>query len=352
MVWWTPALGTTDTDGDSERISDTDDLKTYLFVEEGLTGGGGPLLGSMYLFGYRKTWKLVPTGEASAAYQRITIRTDIGCIRHKTIVMGEDEQGRPALYWLSHVGPYRAGVSGVQYIGRDMEDRWVLVNLEATGVVAHGLFVPDRHQVWWFVASGSSQNNPNELWIFDCRLGRVVEINRVTTMRYGWSRADGVATEARCSVLFADTLGASMSRDVKPYVGRVGTGISAPTLWKLDTGTQDVSTNYQAYLITKTFLMGGGQYNLSLRHDALLLAETSSGVTITLTLTRDWGLETTTATALLTAAASETRALLKFEGAQISEAAAVSFQIGDAAAANTSFVLDRLVTPVTRDDRR
>lgn len=349
LVCWTPALGTSSTDGDAERMMDTTTQKTYLYVDAGVTGLGGPLFGNVYVFGYRNTWKLVPTGQAAAAYNRITLRTDIGCIRHQTICMGEDEQGRPALYWLSHIGPFRSGANGIQYIGRDVEDRWSGVNLGATSVMGWSLFHPARHQVWFFVAQGGSQNDPNEVLVFDCRLGRIIDIRNIATLRYGWSRFDGRLTEARHGVLFANTLGASMSRDLLPYVGRTGTGISSVTLWKLDTGTQDAGTNYQGYITTKTYTAQLGRY-FSLQHDAYLLAETQSGVTITLTIDRDFGVATDTSTALLTAAGSETRTFEKFEGAAVSEAKHVSFQLGDASAANTSFVLDALVAPLMVDD--
>ena len=259
MVWWTPALGTTTTDGDDERVSDTTDIKTYLYVDAGITGIGGPLQGNIYVFGYRHVWKMIPTGQAANAYDRITLRTDIGCIRHQTICIGEDEEGRPALYWLSHIGPYRTGASGIQYLGRDVEDIWANINLAATGVVAWGLFYPDKHQVWWFIATGASQNDPDTRIIFDCRLGRVTEIRNIRAVRYGWANHDGRATEARCGVLFANTLGATMSRDLKPYVGRIGTGVSGAVIWKEDTGTDDAGTNFQAYAITKAYALQQGQ---------------------------------------------------------------------------------------------
>ena len=352
LVCWTPALGTSATDGDAERMMDTTTQKTYLYVDAGVTGIGGPLFGSTYVFGYRNVWKLVPTGQATAAYSRISLRSDIGCIRHQTISMGEDEQGRPAMYWLSHIGPFRSGATGIQYIGRDIEDRWSGVNLGATSVVGHSVFLPERHQVWFYVSQGGSQNDPNELRVFDCRLGRVVDIRNVATVRYGWSRFTGRSTEARCSVLFANTLGSSMSRDLKPHIGRTGTGISAPTLWKSDSGTTDATTTYQGLLTTKTYGPPTPGRNISMQHDALLLAETSSGVTITLTMDRDFGLETPTSTAVLTASASETRILVKFEGAGLGEAGHASFQLGDSAAVDNSWVLDALITPISVDDQR
>ena len=86
--------------------------------------------------------------------------------------------------------------------------------------------------------------------------------------------------------------------------------------------------------------------------DSYLTAETASGVTITLTLNRDFGLETTTATALLTASASETRVQQKFEGAAISQAGYLQFQVGDASAASNAWVLDSIATPLLHEGTR
>jgi hypothetical protein len=142
-----------------------------------------------------------------------------------------------------------------------------------------------------------------------------------------------------------------MSRDVKPYLGRTGTGISAPTLWKADNGTDDAGTDFQATLKTKDFIVAPDAYS-SMQHDALLLAKVASGVTITLTTDRDFGAETSTSSAVLTAAASETRKEVKFEGAQVGEARAVNWTLGDSAAADNAWVLDRLTVPLTMDDRK
>ena len=182
-------------------------------------------------------------------------------------------------------------------------------------------------------------------------MGRVTEIRNIRAVRYGWANHDGRATEARCGVLFANTLGATMSRDLKPYVGRIGTGVSGAVIWKEDTGTDDAGTNFQAYAITKAYALQQGQ-NMGVLEDSYLTAETASGVTITLTLNRDFGLETTTATALLTASASETRVQQKFEGAAISQAGYLQFQVGDASAASNAWVLDSIATPLLHEGTR
>ena len=142
-----------------------------------------------------------------------------------------------------------------------------------------------------------------------------------------------------------------MSRDLKPYIGRVGTGISAPTIWKLDSGTTDAATTYQATVKTKAYTIKAGE-NMGMLEDAYLLGEAASGVTITLTVDRDFGLETSTATALLTAAGSESRVFPKFEGAAVSQAAFLQFQVGDGSAVDNTWTLDAIVTPLQTEDPR
>lgn len=350
LVCWTPALGTSPTDGDDMRVVNTTTTKAYLYVDQAINGLGGPLDGSIYVFGYRVVWKLMPTGVATSAYRRITLRTDIGCISHKSICLGEDAEGRPALYWMSHKGPYRAGQGGIEFIGRDIQDRIDVMNQAATSRVVWGLYVPELQQVHWYVATGSS-NTPNERWVFDTRLGRVIEWRNLNRLHYGWAIHTGRSTESLHGCLFANTLGVAMSYDLLPYIGRVGTGITAPTIWKTGTGTDDAGTTFSATVQTKAYALIPGQ-NMRMLEDAYLLAPVSSGVTLTLTITRDFGVETSTATASIAAAASETSVFPKFEGAQMSEAAYVQFTVGDASAVSNAWRVDALVTPLQIEGAR
>ena len=348
LVCWTPALGTSDTDGDDERVVNTTDTKNLLYVDQGITGMGGPLDGCPIVFAYRQIYKLIPTGQATSAYQRITLRTDVGCVRHKSIVMAEDENGRPALYWLSHRGPYRMGANGIEFIGRDVQDRWDLVNLGATSLIGWGLFIPEKGQIWWFVASGSSQADPNERLVYDVRLGRIVEFGNLRTLHYGWAVHDGQGAKMTCGVLFANTLGATMSRDLKPYLGRVDT---APVIWKGDTGTTDAGTTYAASVKSKAYALSPGQ-NMRMLEDAHIVAKAASGVTLTLTVDRDFGAETRAFTASIAAAASETRVFPKVEGTAVAEAGFVQFQLGDGSAVDNTWTIDSIVTPLQLEGPR
>jgi hypothetical protein len=339
-IWWTPPNGASDV-GDAERVP----TGYWMDVEATLTGLGGPLDGTVYAFGYRHIWLLVPTGLTGAnAYQRYTLSSSIGCIRHESIVMAEDENGASALYFLSHRGPYRIGRQGLQYLGHDIEDVWATVNLEAnTTVVAHGVYHADAHQIWYWVATGSN-NEPDTRLVFDTQLGRS-DGARVTR---GWSKHTGESCEARCSVMFSSTLGASMSRALKPHIGQRDTN---GALWKCDTGTDDAGTDFQAYVETKEYAPAGiGRY-CSLE-SPVLVAEAASGVTIQVMAREDFGIRTASSTALLTATGSETHVVKPIADLQTGELQTVRFRIGDSAAADNAWTLDALVMRVNAQETR
>lgn len=347
-VWYTPVLGSLD-QGDDERIPNTTNQKNYLDLNEN-DGGGitglAVLNGVPIAFKYRQIYRLTPTGDVGTPYLPKRLIDGIGCVAHKSIAIGEDEVGRPALYFASHRGAYRLVLSAagfaLQYLGRDNED--LIINLGATTVVAHSVYYPAKHQWWLWFATGSN-NDPDTLLVFDPLLGEVDQDGRV---RKGWFRWSGDLAIMRCACLCANTLGASMSRDLKPYSGYT----SGTLIYKADTSnTQDANTSFQAYVKTKPIAAAPLGTNAGVS-DALLLAEVGSGVTITLTLDRDYGLETRTSTVLLTASASETRTLKKFEGSAMSGAGTIQAQIGDGSALATAWVLDALVLPTTTQETR
>lgn len=350
-VWFTPVLGSTDK-GDDERVPNTATQKNWIDLNEndggGITGLGGPLNGVPFAFKYRQVWKLGPTGDVTAPYLPRKLSDAYGLLTAKAVCIGRDRSGNPALYFLSADGPCRlilsSGVALVQYLGRDVEDIWAGVNLAATTVVAHAVYHADKHQVWFWIATGSS-NDPDTKLVFDVLLGQYVEGDRV---RAGWFKHTGDSAAARCSCLMSNTLGASMSRDLKPYIGRA----SGTAIQKCDSSaTNDAGTNFQAYVKTKPIPIAPLGMNAGVGQSHLL-AKVGAAVTITQTLDRDYGLETRTATVLLTADASETRVLRKIEGSDFSQAGALQIQIGDAAAASNAWTLDALAIPCHTEDRR
>lgn len=343
-IWFTPVIGDNDV-GDLERIP----TGRYLDVDAAITGLGGPIKGIIYVFSYRQIWRLVPTGDATSPYVKFAETPGIGCITQKSIITAEDENGSPCLYFLSHRGPYRIGANGMQYLGSDVEDIWndsPVINLAASNSVANGLYHAVKHQVWWNIATGSS-DTPNVRIVFDTRLGRTMAADSI---RKGWVQHTGSSVNSFASVMFANTVGATMSRDLKPYIAQSGTA----RIWKCDSSaTDDGGTAFQAYIDTKEYAPVGLNQNCEL-DEPHLIAEVASGVTITVTASTDFGLRTTDGigTCLLTAAGSETAVHKKIEGFQTSGISTVSYRIGDASAVSNHWTLLALLAPYKQSEVR
>lgn len=344
-IWFTPVLGSADK-GDDERIPNQTLQKNWVDLNEndggGITGLGGPISGIPYAFKYRQIWKLRATGDVTTPYLPKKIIDGIGSVNHKSIALGEDEIGRPALYFLSHRGAYRLLQNDVlQYLWRDNED--LIINLGAATVVAHSVYYPDKHQWWLWIATGSS-DDPDTLMVFDPLLG---EVDRDGRVRKGWFRMSGNLATARCSTVMSHMLGASMSRDLKPYIGMtIGTAIQQGDTTALD----DDGLAFQAYVKTKPIAAAPLGTNAGVS-DALVLAEVGS-TTLTLSLDRDYGAEVRTSTVSLAAAGTETRTLKKFEASAISGAGTIQATIGDGSALAQTWVIDALVLPTTMQEPR
>ena len=329
--------------GDAERL-DTTSTYRYTLDENDSgapTGLRGPVFGNFYAFKFRQFWELAPTGLTSNPYRRTPISKTIGCVQRGASCVGEDTQGNGALYFFSHRGLYVYGVGGLRYLGKGIED-YVLgptatINLGATNVIAWVCYYPFKRQVWVGWATGSS-NDPNQTAIFD-----------ITSN--GWSRVptgDKLAN-IRCAHLFSNTIGTTMSLDLKPYVASATT---ATALSKGDTDgqTSDGGTTFQAYILTRPVEPGGPGFNGTVG-DPLLTAQVSTGVTITATVIPDFDATfTKTGTATLTAANAETRVSNRLEGMALTSAQFVQYQVGDASAIANSWNLDRLVVTYVQNE--
>lgn len=325
----------------STNISDEERVPLANFIDLDETDSGaptglvGPVLGAFYAFKYRQIWKLVPTGVATQPYSVFPISKVIGAVAHHAIRVAEDQAGNPAIYFMSVRGPYRLGTAGLEYLGKPNEDLWLgptsTVNLAATKVVSHLSYHTDKRQVWCWYASGSS-NDPDVKLVYDVLNG-------------AWSRHTGPSAAARCSVMFSNTIGATMSRDLKPYIGNTVVN----TVLKCDsTATNDNGTNFQSYVITKPYSLGSvGQYFTV--GQGTLIAKVSTGVTITQTLIRDLGMESRSASVMLSPNATETRTQQLLDGGALAGAWAVQIQVGDDAAVSNTWSLDALTLQFTKD---
>lgn len=331
--------------GDEERV-DTSAVNSIIDFDENdsgvPTGLAGPIYGTFFVFKDRQTWQLTATGDTQKPYSQLALSKTIGALSHLAIAKGEDAAGNPALYWMSHRGPYRWTVTsgqGVDYIGRNVEDYTLtstMINLSATKSVARVNYFADKRQVWYWWATGNSN---------DCNQGMIYDV-----MTGGWSRipTGDKLSNIRCAVSFSNTIGASMSMDLKPYVGYTGT---ANKLLKCDTGTSDDGTLFQGLVITKYYEPGGPGFYGKVE-EPMLLAVAATGVTITDTVTSDFGMATNQGSALLTLTADEgtaSRVIRRLGGGGFAgNASFFQHQIGDAVASTAAWTLDRLVVPFSR----
>jgi hypothetical protein len=168
-------------------------------------------------------------------------------------------------------------------------------------------------------------------------------------VRGGWSQFTGEIAEARCAVMFSNTLGATMSRDLKPYIGQ---SKASATILKADTSDlTDNATTFRGYIRSRPYTPAGLAINFGLE-ESYLVAETSTDTTIRLSVIRDMGVETRTSDVVLTASGSETYTLKKFEACDLSQAWCAQLEIGDAAAVAATWTLEGFTVPVPVQERR
>jgi hypothetical protein len=316
---------------------------------------------------------MVRTGLAQAPYRPVTVSKKCGALHHRTIVLAEDETGAEAIYFLSRRGPYRVGVQGVQYCGRDIEDLWATVNLNAAAGVegdplaepptlgnagAHGVYHADLHQVWWYVPVGTDVC-PTLKLVFDTRLGQFTQVDGV---RRGWAQHTGASSRAWCSVMFADGTIAQDEPEtdsllLKPHLSQAGDDPLVPVtddarIWMADYGHVDhdntpfvAAVRSRAFSIAETVALHGGVLE---GHVVI-----SPGVTsFTLTTRRDYGVEVR-GTAPLTApvAPGIPRLIVPVRDLAAVSAAVLQVEFLDAGLSEL-WELDQIVLRIRREEDR
>jgi hypothetical protein len=338
-VWIGPVLDSSSIH-DDERVSNTTEFEGWIdisrnagSIDRGISPR--PLDGVFYVFLSRGITMLIPTENAVVPYRRIQLTSELGAVSNQSIVMAEDEQGRPCLYFLDpELGPYRIGAGGMQRCGKDVQDIWDTVNHGATSVVAWSTYFKSLNIVLFAVATGAN-NDPDKILVFDVTEGRPGEDG----IRGGWSLWDGDFASARCGCMFASTLGATMGRSLVPYTGKAAT---TKLLRYNPAATQDDTTSFRGYIRSRAYV---GDTLVKAKHvmRAYLLASAEAAVTITLNWIRNFGDETNrTDTVSLTPVGSETKLLRQFESPDLADAYTFQAEVGDASAAATAFTLERV----------
>src|SRR6185436_16779833 len=242
-----------------------------------------PIYGAIHVFKYRQLHKLVPTGDVTAPYFPYVVSSAVGCICDKSISMATDDRGLPALYFAAENGPWRLSQYGLEYCGFDLKDLWETVNLNASKLVCFGEYFPEKQQYWLWVATGTA-NEPNLAFVLDTRHAKSTGDRGV---RGGWSVYDGRVAAARCAALFSNTLGATMSKDLKLYVGENGANNK---ILKTDTTDEDdAGTFFRGWWLSKPFRAADGMFFKAF--DPVLEAQSQDHTVISIEMVRDYDKE-------------------------------------------------------------
>jgi hypothetical protein len=212
-VWFTPVLHTSVfATADDERVPSTNFLDLDPSDGGGITGAA-MYNGAPYVFKLSRIYKLVATGNATKPYTRVIVSRTIGALHHRSIFVGDDDAGQQCLYFLSRRGPYRFGPNGLEYLGRDIEPLWKTFDLLANGK-RHGVYHETKGQAWWWMVDGVFTNTLIKLSVKYARRQGSGEV------RGGWSTDTGDVADGVAAVMFANTMGATMSTDLKPHVAQ------------------------------------------------------------------------------------------------------------------------------------
>ena len=347
-VWFSPVLGDSDR-GDDERWVNQTDRKTRIDTSEknggSITSIVGPVNGVFWTTKYRQIWRHTPTGIDDAPYVTKRVTSAVGAISHKASILAEDTDGNAAAYIWSHRGPYRLGMDGLLYMGRDIEDilrglgSYSRVNLSATTPV-HGLYHSDTSEVMWWVSVGSS-NTPTYRVRNEVR--QALRKDRYG-LRGGWRVDDGGVGAGLCSCLYAESLGATVSPVLLPYIGRADS-----TLLRCDTtATTDAGTAFQSYIITKSIVPPEEARSRFQISETLVTAEASAGNMLRLTAIGDFGITQKPSDVALDPKRAESIVIRRFDATMLSDQGAIQLQLGDPMALSSTWHVHGLTVPQTK----
>lgn len=358
-IWWTPVFGGPGV-GNDERL----ELDTDPFVDlDGFAGGELTCLsravnGYLYAFKFGHIYKLVRTGKRSQAYEAFPLTKVKGAFAG-SLVEAYDEAGKPALYFLDpKTGPHRIGAQGIEWAGRDIQTIWSTVNKDAK-VPCFGLFYPDKRQVHYWIATGSS-DYPNTKIIVHVNEMRSTEEGA----RRGWVTVPSTnrIANAHCGVMFSSNIDSVAVRNqtLKPFIGKEQWTVSAATIKDLvqlcDTGQTDAHTSgdtssaYTVQVRSKPFFPAGMTNRHGVMAGALLaVADSQSSDTVYVKAIRDFGAETKTSTTTLVPTSTETDVIKQLDDLSFSELHALQIELGDSATPTNQWKLNGVTLKLRKE---
>lgn len=343
-LYYSPVLGTTSgvAYDDDERCSQSATVKGQLTIARNVGGEDRAIIqcfDKVLCFQSNQVTLCVRTGNTANPYVRSRVEP-FGAVSQWSTFLGKDESGQACVYFLEpKIGPCRFGVNGFQWLGYDIQDVWATFNADATTRSAVGVYNEPTRRCEWRIATGSSNDATTPI-TFQVEFGVPTKEYGV---RFGWTTGSIDGTP-KCLAMLPATIGATMTRALKPYSGNT----TAAPLIKHDVSTVtdgDDGTAYQAY-ITSRAIMGRRERDSVMikvinQGKSWLEALAAFGVKIRQTLIPNYGGQADrTSDVVLSPDNNQTRVVKRFEDSALADAKVVQVKLGDAAAVANLWTID------------
>lgn len=311
-VGWTP-LSNAEGAGNDERAPL--DAGSYVDIDG---RNGGALTGltafdrKILVFKASSIHSLIRSGSRERAYTLgPVISRTVGAMEY-SIAEGLDAQGNACIYFAdSKQGLMRLGAQGLENLSTHLLKEWGLLDRTSAIVKSvDGTYHEEKGQYWLNVTVGAN-GWPNFRWVYDRYTGGITfhTIAPSSTAYFAMTYWNG-----------------------KPHVS------DNTRILKCDdpAATGDASQGFRAYMLTRAYQPGGMLFKSGVTM-AAIETSTHSGVSLSLRLVRNYGVESKSVTLSLAPTAEElsagvTNIIRPIDNASISEAIAVQFEIGDASA--------------------
>lgn len=310
-VSWTP-LGSAVGAGNYERLPA--DVEGFLDFDT-LDGGGLTGLvgweGKVIVFKRGQVHQMVRSSSRLRAYLPDNLSRRHGALPN-SIIEGTDVDGLSCLYFLDpEVGPMQLGFRGLRVLAPDLQRTWKEeVNFAATQVACVG-FHPEKQQVWWHVAIGAA-TKPSRRWMYS------VESNGVVYHTIPHPVRSVAVWNGKPHMLLDNPDGVVLVQGDDP----------AET-------TDYGDVEYRAYIRTRAYQKGGLMRRFGVV-SGVVEARAATGVSVSITPVKDYGVESRTITVDLTPASAEEFVTKPVDNLYLTDAMSLQFEIGDAAARDSA----------------
>lgn len=166
-VWFTRPLGSTDI-SDDESVTQTNAIKNWIDIGDAgpITGLSRPKNGEVYVFKASSVWKLVPTSNVNAPYQRVQVSDAFGAVDQRLIAEG-DLQGIPAVFFADQNDVYALTSGGITRISEGIARDLRQITIDASSGLL--VFDPNSRQLLLQIsAAPQAPTGSYRSFLFDC----------------------------------------------------------------------------------------------------------------------------------------------------------------------------------------